>query len=144
MRLLLAHLLPTLQQEPRVTVRCSPAVAEAVRADLLLLDGELADRVAVVPSGLAPGDVRVAWTDGSLVRDGAAIHAAMVAALAELGLVDPDVIPTGPADPHPAWPQVQLPVQAPVQVPVQTLVHAATHDTRPAPHAPLRSHAHAE
>ncbi len=131
-RRLLAHLLPALQQEPRVTVRCNPAVAEAVRADLLLLDGDMADRVAVVPSGLAPGDVRVAWADGSLVRDGAAIHAAMVAALAELGLVDPDAIPAGP---QPAWPPVQVSVQGPV--------HAA-HDIRTAPHAPLRSHAHAE
>jgi hypothetical protein len=87
-RQLLAHLLPALQREPRIAVRVSPAVAEAIRADLLLLDDDLAARVTVTAADMPPGDARVAWTDGSLVRDQAAIHAAMVAALAGLGLVD--------------------------------------------------------
>ena len=87
-RRLLAHLMPSLQREPRITVRVSPAIADRVRADLLG-DDDLAARVSVTAApGLALGDARVAWADGSLVRDEAAIHAAMVAALAELGLVD--------------------------------------------------------
>ena len=91
-RRLLAHLMPSLQREPRITVRVSPAIVDRVRADLL--DDDLAARVSVTAApGLAPGDARVAWADGSLVRDEAAIHAAMVAALAELGLVDPGPAP---------------------------------------------------
>jgi len=92
-RRLLAQLMPSLQREPRITVRLSPAIADRVRADLLG-DDDLAARVSVTAApGLAPGDARVAWADGSLVRDEAAIHAAMVAALAELGLVDPEPAP---------------------------------------------------
>lgn len=92
-RRLLAHLMPSLQREPRITVRVSPAIADRVRADLLE-DGDLAARISVTAApGMALGDARVAWADGSLVRDEAAIHAAMVAALGELGLVDPDPAP---------------------------------------------------
>ncbi len=95
-RRLLAHLMPSLQREPRITVRVSPAIADRLRADLLG-DDDLAARVAVTAApGLAPGDVRVAWANGSLVRDEAAIHAAMVAALAELGLVDTEPAPATP------------------------------------------------
>ena len=86
---LMAHLLPTLQREQRITVRVGAAVADGVRMDLRSLDDDLAARVTVVAADLPAGDARVAWADGSLARDGVAIHAAMVAALAELGLVDP-------------------------------------------------------
>lgn len=98
-RQLLAHLLPALQREPRIAVRVSPAVAEAIRADLLLLDEDLAARVSVSAADMPPGDARVAWTDGSLVRDQAAIHAAMVAALAGLGLVDAASVKLGNVQP---------------------------------------------
>ena len=95
-RRLLAHLLPSLQREPRITVRVSPAIADRLRADLLG-DDDLAARVAVTAApGLTPGDARVAWANGSLVRDEAAIHAAVVAALAELGLVDTEPAPAAP------------------------------------------------
>lgn len=88
-RNLLRHLLPTLVREPRITVRVGPAIAGAVRTDLASMDDDLASRVSVTAvDGLSPGDARVAWADGSLVRDAHAIHAAMVDALAGLGLVD--------------------------------------------------------
>jgi hypothetical protein len=89
-RHLLGHLLPALHREPRVAVRVSPAVADAVRRDLALLDDDLAARITVTAvDGLASGDARVTWTDGGLVRDTRAIHAAMTKALAELGLIEP-------------------------------------------------------
>lgn len=95
-RRLLAHLMPSLQREPHITVRVSSAIADRLRADLLG-DDDLAARVVVMAApGLAPGDARVAWANGSLVRDEAAIHAAMVAAMAELGLVDPEPAPATP------------------------------------------------
>ena len=86
---LMAHLLPALQREQRITVRVGPAIAGAVRTDLASMDDDLASRVSVTAvDSLSPGDARIAWADGSLVRDARAIHAAMVDALAGLGLVD--------------------------------------------------------
>ena len=88
-RALLRHLLPTLAQQPRIAVRVNPAVLDAVREDMALLDEDLAASVVLTAAPLPPGDVRVSWTDGSLVRDQAAIGAAVSAALTELGLLAP-------------------------------------------------------
>ena len=87
-RALLRHLLPTLAQQTRIAVRVAPAVLDAVREDLALLDEDLAAVVELTAAPLTPGDARVTWTDGSLVRDQAAIRGAIAAALAELGLIE--------------------------------------------------------
>ncbi len=88
-RALLRHLLPTLAQQPRIAVRVAPAVLDGVREDLALLDEDLAAAVQLAAAPLAPGDARVAWADGSLHRDQAAIRQAVTSALAELGLLEP-------------------------------------------------------
>ncbi len=88
-RALLRHLLPTLGQQPRIAVRVAPAVLDGVREDLALLDEDLAAAVELIAAPLTPGDARVTWTDGSLVRDQAAIRHAMTSALTELGLLEP-------------------------------------------------------
>lgn len=88
-RTLLRHLLPTLTQQPRIAVRIAPAVLDGVREDLALLDEELVAAIELTAAPLAPGDARVTWTDGSLVRDQAAIRLAITAALTELGLMEP-------------------------------------------------------
>ena len=44
---------------------------------------------SVAAANLAPGDVRLAWEDGSLVRDSAAICAALQDGLARFGLTEP-------------------------------------------------------
>ena len=88
-RALLRHLLPTLAQQPRIAVRVSPSILDGVREDLALLDEDLAACVVLTAAPLLPGDARVAWTDGSLVRDQAAIRVAVSAALTELGLLEP-------------------------------------------------------
>ena len=87
-RALLRHLLPTLAQQPRIAVRVNSGVLEGVREDLALLDEDLAACVLLTGAPLPPGDARVAWTDGSLVRDQAAIRVAVSAALTELGLLE--------------------------------------------------------
>lgn len=91
-RALLRHLLPTLTQQPRITVRVAPAALDGVREDLALLDEDLVAAITLTAAPLAPGDARVTWTDGSLARDQAAIRHAVSAALTELGLLDP--VPT--------------------------------------------------
>ncbi len=88
-RVLLRRLLPTLTQQPRIAVRVGSAILEGVREDLALLDEDLAATVVLTAAPLAPGDARVTWTDGSLVRDQAAMRAAITAALTELGLQEP-------------------------------------------------------
>ncbi len=88
-RSLLRHLLPTLGQQPRIAVRVAPAVLDGVREDLALLDEDLAAAVQLTAAPLAPGDARVTWTDGSMVRDQTAIRSAITTALAELGLLEP-------------------------------------------------------
>lgn len=88
LRAVLRRLLPTLAQQPRVVVRLSPAVLEDVRADLTQLDEDLAAAVILTPATLAPGDARVTWTDGALIRDTAAMRAAVTAALTGLGLLE--------------------------------------------------------
>jgi len=88
-RVLLRRLLPTLTQQPRIAVRVGSAILEGVREDLALLDEDLAATVVLTAAPLAPGDARVTWTDGSLVRDQAAMRAAITAALTELGLLEP-------------------------------------------------------
>lgn len=88
-RALLRHLLPTLAQQPRIAVRVAPAVLDGVREDLALLDEDLAAAVQLTAAPLSPGDARVTWTDGSVVRDQAAIRSAITAALTELGLLEP-------------------------------------------------------
>ncbi len=88
-RTLLRHLLPTLAQQPRIAVRVNAAILNDVRGDLALLDEDLAACVVLTAAPLLPGDARVSWTDGSLVRDEAAISAKVAAALTELGLLEP-------------------------------------------------------
>ena len=88
-RALLRHLLPTLAQQPRIAVRVNSAVLDGVRGDLALLDEDLAACVVLTAAPLLPGDARVTWTDGSLVRDQGAICAAVAAVLTELGLLEP-------------------------------------------------------
>lgn len=93
-RALLRQLLPTLAQQPRINVRVAQTVLDGVRADLALLDEDLVAAIALTAAPLAPGDTRVTWSDGSLVRDQAAIRLAVTAALTELGLLEPVVART--------------------------------------------------
>jgi flagellar biosynthesis/type III secretory pathway protein FliH len=88
-RALFSQLLPNLRSEPRVTVRVHPGLAPILEQDLDELDLELAGTVTITPAQLEPGDLRVAWENGSLKRDTGAILAAMQDALAQFGLTAP-------------------------------------------------------
>ncbi len=93
-RILLRHLLPTLAQQPRIAIRVNAAIVDGIRDDLALLDEELAGCVVFTAAALLPGDARVTWTDGCLVRNQAAMCAAVSAALTELGLLEPVIART--------------------------------------------------
>ncbi len=112
---LLQVTLPRLQQEPRVTVAVAPGVLELVRPDLLLFDDPVATAVTLVADRrLAPGDVRLTWPNGSLVRDTGATAAALLAAVQTM-------LPPLPQEPATA----EMPaIRAPQQSPVPELAHS--------------------
>ena len=86
---LVRAVVPALVREPRVTIRVSPHVADAVRAELEHLDPELAPHVILVPTdAVPPGDARIAWQDGGADRNTAALWCEIAAVLAPLGLLD--------------------------------------------------------
>ncbi len=90
-RALVRRLLPTLDAEPRITVRLNPHLLNGVRADLAGLDPEIAAAVQLVPAdAMAPGDVRVSWEGGACHRSAAAACTAVREALALLGLLLPE------------------------------------------------------
>lgn len=100
-RALMRQLLPMLAREPRAVVRVNPHTLPGVQQELALADPELAARITLIPTdALLPGDLRASWDEGALTRDSAAIQAAMLRALAELGLAEAPLLHT--AAPHAA------------------------------------------
>lgn len=86
-RALVRQLLPILAREPRATIRLNPHALAGVQQELAA-EPELAARITLVPAdALHPGDLRVTWDEGGLLRDTTAIQSAMREALAELGLI---------------------------------------------------------
>lgn len=101
-RAVVRALLPALQAEPRVTVHLNPRVLPGVRAEIAGLDPEASAAIALLPAdALPPGDLRVTWADGALVRDTGAICRAMEDVLTGLDLLDPAPDPAcAPASPR--------------------------------------------
>ena len=86
---LLHRLLPGLHAEKQVTVRMNPHAAGAIGSDLEQLDEQTRARIVLVPTdALAPGDLRVSWHEGRLLRDTAAIHNAAQQILASVGVAE--------------------------------------------------------
>lgn len=97
-RAVLRAVLPALQAEPRVSVRLNPRVLPGVQAELAGFDAELSADIALLPTdALPPGDLRVTWDEGALIRDTGAICRAMQDVLAGLGLLDPTPPPGSPS-----------------------------------------------
>jgi hypothetical protein len=86
-RALLARFAPLLAPSMRLVVRVHPALIDSIAADLATIDDALASQIEFRPANLPPGDVRLSWEDGRLVRDTAAICTAMHDGLAALGLI---------------------------------------------------------
>jgi hypothetical protein len=88
-RALVQLLLPTVRNEPRISIRAHPALVPALEDDLAQLDTELAGAVTIAGAQMASGDLRVSWERGSFRRDSGKILAAIQDALAQLGLLEP-------------------------------------------------------
>ena len=90
-RALVGRLAPLLGRAGRLVVRVHPALAEVLAADMAALEEPASSHVELRPANLPPGDVRLAWEDGSLIRDSTAICAALIDELAQFGLLDPEI-----------------------------------------------------
>jgi hypothetical protein len=86
-RAFVAHLLPSLQSEPRITIRVHASVAAALEQELR--HSEIEGAVSVIGSAAEPGDLRVTWENGSFERNTRAILSAIGEVLGRLGLLDP-------------------------------------------------------
>jgi len=82
--------LPALMQEPAITVRVNPCAAVGVEQEIALHPG-LAARIRIDDCNkIAPGDVRIVWSNGSAARDTAALWRDVAAVLAPAGLLGAD------------------------------------------------------
>jgi flagellar biosynthesis/type III secretory pathway protein FliH len=90
-RAIVRTVLPALTQEPTITVRANPRTARAVTQEIARLDPDLAVHVQVVDcDAMSPGDVRIAWHNGTATRDAAALWQQVAAVLAPAGLLRAD------------------------------------------------------
>ena len=102
-RALMRKLAPLLAARTRLVIRVHPGLLPGLQADIANLDDTVAGNIELRPANLPPGDVRLSWEDGSLVRDSAAIRAAMEESLAQLGLLEPPTAALPP--PHAPQPE---------------------------------------
>lgn len=104
-----------------MTVAVSPGTAELVRPDLALFDDPVAAALTLVPDArLTPGDMRLTWPSGSMVRDTRAIAAEVLVAVQAMlpsSAPVPDPVPDRMVVPQPSAPgplQQRHPVPAPI------------------------------
>ncbi len=84
----LRAILPALHREPKVTVRVNPHTAAALTEEIRALDPDLTSNVRVVPTdALTRDEVRVAWENGTAVRDTKALWRQIEDVLAPAGLL---------------------------------------------------------
>ena len=87
-RSVVRRILPRMQNEPQVTVRVAPAVAEIVRQDIEDLNPDLANQVRIVPVESMPDhDIRITWRSGAAVRDTSAIWSDIESILMPAGML---------------------------------------------------------
>lgn len=87
-RAVVRAILPALHHEPCVTIRLEPQSASAVADEIEHLDPDLLTRVEVVSTAtMTAGAVRIAWRNGSAVRDTATLWQDVTAILAPAGLL---------------------------------------------------------
>jgi flagellar assembly protein FliH len=85
--------LPALTQEHVVTVRTNPLTARSLLREIGRLDPDFAARVQIAEcDAMTPGDVKIAWRNGAVVRDATALWEQVAAILAPAGLLRTDVV----------------------------------------------------
>ena len=83
---LLRSLLPSVVDEPKLTVTVCESLAEVVREELSTL-GERNPQIVVRTGDLLPGDLRLTWQSGMACRDVRLLRTQMLARLSDFGLL---------------------------------------------------------
>jgi hypothetical protein len=87
-REVIGTILPALHQEPRIIVRVPLSAATMVTGEIERLDPEIMSRVRIIAmETMSPGDVHIAWANGSAVRDTASLWERVAAILIPGGLI---------------------------------------------------------
>lgn len=82
-------ILPALAREPDIAVQLNPRDEAAFDAALARLAPELRERLTLrATDAIAPGDIRVVWSDGKAVRSTATAWEAIVAVLERFGFLE--------------------------------------------------------
>ena len=88
-RAIVRTVLPTLRQETAIGLRAHPCTAAALGPELANLEPDLASRLQVIECDeMSPGDLRIAWHNGTTGRDAAALWQQITDILALAGLLD--------------------------------------------------------
>lgn len=93
-RALLVRLLPTIRSSTKITVRVHPDLVPVIQRDIGELEPDLRAMIVVTTADVEPGDVKLAWENGSLTRDSLQIIQAVQDALSQLGLHQKAEAPT--------------------------------------------------
>ena len=85
---IMREILPSLECEPKITIRVAPGLVPCVEQEIGQLDSDVADIIKVVAvESMTPGDVRLQWRGGQAIRDTARLWQDIEAALASAGLL---------------------------------------------------------
>ena len=92
-RAIVRTVLPALTQEQAITVRVHPSTVGAVSQEVGRLDPDLATHVHIVEcDAVSPGDVRIAWRNGSTARDATDLWQQVAEVLMPAGLMRANVM----------------------------------------------------
>jgi hypothetical protein len=87
-RAIIRTVLPALIREPVITVRAHPETTVVIAQEIVGLDPDLKEHVQTVPcEDMMPGDLRIAWRNGSAVRNATALWQQVAEILAPAGLL---------------------------------------------------------
>jgi flagellar biosynthesis/type III secretory pathway protein FliH len=94
LRAIVCAVIPRLREESTIRVHVETAMANVLVREIGAMDGDLADRVRIVPvDTMAASDLRITWHAGSATRDTARLWAEIEAVLAPAGLLTTSLAP---------------------------------------------------
>jgi flagellar assembly protein FliH len=90
-RAIIRTVLPALIREPVITVRAHPETTAVIAQEIVGLDPDLKEHVQTIScEDMMPGDLRIAWRNGSAVRNATALWQQIAEILTPAGLLRTD------------------------------------------------------
>ena len=94
-RAIVRTLVPSLHQEPMVTLRVNPHSAPAIAREIEQLDPDMVPKVRIVPTdAVQSGDIRIAWRNGDATRDTASLWRKIADVLEAADFLSPQPVTT--------------------------------------------------